>query len=124
MLPIQHYFPKADALVYGCMGLGGSWDHPTTSKEQRELSFTAIDAALEADIRFFDHADIYGDYTTESDFGKAISNSKIARNTIQLISKCGIQHTRGSDNKIKHYDYAKNYIIWSVENSLKNLQTD
>jgi len=52
MLPIQHYFPKADALVYGCMGLGGSWDQPTTSKEQRDLSFTAIDAALEAIFAF------------------------------------------------------------------------
>lgn len=52
MLPIQHYFPQADALVYGCMGLGGSWDHPTTSKEQRDLSYTAIEAALEAGIRF------------------------------------------------------------------------
>jgi predicted oxidoreductase len=26
--------------------------------------------------------------------------------------------------KIKHYDYSKSYIIWSVEQSLKNLQTD
>jgi predicted oxidoreductase len=30
----------------------------------------------------------------------------------------------GRANKIKHYDYSKAYIIWSVENSLKNLQTD
>jgi predicted oxidoreductase len=43
---------------------------------------------------------------------------------MQLISKCGIQLTHGRSNKIKHYDYSKEYIIWSVENSLKNLQTD
>ncbi len=41
-----------------------------------------------------------------------------------MISKCGIQHTQGRQNSIKHYDYSKEYIIWSVENSLKNLQTD
>jgi len=28
------------------------------------------------------------------------------------------------ENKIKHYQYDKNYIIWSVENSLRNLRTD
>jgi predicted oxidoreductase len=28
------------------------------------------------------------------------------------------------DNKIKHYDYSKSHIIWSVEQSLKNLKTD
>ncbi len=28
------------------------------------------------------------------------------------------------NNKIKHYDYSKKYIIWTVENSLKNLKTD
>jgi predicted oxidoreductase len=44
---------------------------------------------------------------------------------MQLISKCGIQMvTENRSNKIKHYDYSKEYIIWSVENSLKNLQTD
>jgi predicted oxidoreductase len=28
------------------------------------------------------------------------------------------------DNSIKHYDYSKSHIIESVEQSLKNLQTD
>ncbi|MDI1307099.1 MAG: aldo/keto reductase, partial [bacterium] len=61
----------------------------------------------------------------ESDFGKAFASSKIAREKIQLISKCGIQMvTENRKNTIKHYDYSKNHIIWSVENSLKNLHTD
>ena len=41
-----------------------------------------------------------------------------------MISKCGIQHTKGRNNSLKYYDYSKEYIIWSVENTLKNLQTD
>jgi len=41
-----------------------------------------------------------------------------------LISKCGIQLEGSRKNEIKHYDYSKEYIIWSAENSLKNLQTD
>jgi predicted oxidoreductase len=83
-----------------------------------------INTCLENDITTFDHADIYGGYTTEAAFGKALTESKINREKIQLISKCGIQHTEGRSNKVKHYNYTKDYIIWSVEHSLKNLETD
>jgi predicted oxidoreductase len=42
-----------------------------------------------------------------------------------LISKCGIQlESENRHNKIKHYNYSKDYIIWSAEQSLKNLKTD
>jgi predicted oxidoreductase len=83
-----------------------------------------LNCCLENNITTFDHADIYGSYTTEASFGKAFGESQIKREKIQLISKCGIEHTEGRNNKIKHYNYSKNYLIWSVENSLKNLQTD
>lgn len=84
-----------------------------------------IHICFENKITTFDHADIYGSYTTEAQFGKALSNSKIKREQIQLISKCGIQMlAEKRNNTIKHYDYSKDYIIWSVENSLKNLKTD
>jgi predicted oxidoreductase len=66
---------------------------------------------------------IYGSYTTEGAFGKAFASGKIARKKIQLISKCGIQMlAENRDNKIKHY--YSSHIIWSVEQSLKNLKTD
>ncbi len=99
----------------------GIWDKNLNTKEMEN----SIHLCLENKITTFDHADIYGDYTTESDFGKALSSSTIDRNKIQLISKCGIQMvTANRKNKIKHYEYSKDYIIWSVENSLKNLATD
>ena len=98
----------------------GIWDKNLSTSEMSHL----INICIENKITTFDHADIYGDYTTESQFGKAFNESKISRNRLQLISKCGIQHTKGRPNLIKHYDYSKDYIIWSVENSLKNLQTD
>jgi predicted oxidoreductase len=51
--------------------------------------------------------------------------AKFRREKMQLISKCGIQLvSENRTNTIKHYNYSKDYIIWSVENSLKNLQTD
>ncbi len=99
----------------------GVWKAGFTTKQMADL----IHQCLETGITTFDHADIYGGYTTEAEFGAAFAQSDIARENIQLISKCGIQHTLGSrDNRVKHYDYSKEYIIWSAENSLRNLQTD
>jgi len=80
---------------------------------------------LEVGITTFDHADIYGGYTTEAAFGKAFAQSGISRNDIQLISKCGIQYLcENRNNQIKHYNYSKDYVVWSAEQSLKNLKTD
>ncbi|MFV8341457.1 aldo/keto reductase [Flavobacterium sp. XS2P39] len=111
---------KLSPIVAGVMNWG-IWDKNLNTKEMENM----INLCLENKITTFDHADIYGDYTTESDFGKAFASSKIAREKIQLISKCGIQMvTENRKNSIKHYDYSKDYIIWSVENSLKNLHTD
>lgn len=84
-----------------------------------------INSCLESGITTFDHADIYGGYTTEASFGKAFGESRIEREKIRMISKCGIQLLSENRNtKIKHYDYSKWHIIESVENSLKNLKTE
>lgn len=106
-------------IIAGTMNWG-IWDKKLSTQEMVHL----INICIENKISTFDHADIYGGYTTEAEFGKAFAESKISREKIQLISKCGIQLTHGRNNTIKHYDYSKDYIIWSVENSLKNLQTD
>ena len=98
----------------------GVWDKKLTTSEMVHL----MNICIENKVTTFDHADIYGGYTTEAQFGKAFAESKIPREKIQLISKCGIQLAESRNNTIKHYDYSKEYIIWSVENSLKNLQAD
>ena len=107
-------------IIAGTMNWG-IWDKKLATNEMVHLMHVCI----ENKITTFDHADIYGGYTTEAEFGKAFTASKIDRSKVQFISKCGIQAI--ADNrptKIKHYDYSKKHIIWSVENSLKNLQTD
>lgn len=99
----------------------GVWDKNLNTQEM----ITLINTFLNQNITSFDHADIYGGYTTEKDFGAAFTQSGIDRKNIQLISKCGIKLLSNErDYKIKHYDYSAEYIIWSAENSLKNLQTD
>lgn len=99
----------------------GVWGKNCNTQQMIEL----MNCCLENNITTFDHADIYGDYTTEADFGKAFNESKIDRSKIQLISKCGIQmQSDKRNNSVKHYDYSSSYIIGSVEQSLRNLQTD
>ncbi|MGS2740308.1 aldo/keto reductase [Sinomicrobium sp. M5D2P17] len=99
----------------------GSWGKKLSGKEMEERMYHC----LENGITTFDHADIYGGYTTEEEFGKAYAKSSIVREDIQLISKCGIQYVcENRDNKIKHYNYTANYIVESVEQSLRNLRTD
>jgi predicted oxidoreductase len=111
---------KLSAIVAGTMNWG-VWDKNLSVSEMESM----IHICLENGIFTFDHADIYGSYTTEAQFGKAFVESKIDRDKMQLISKCGIQLlSENRNNAIKHYNYDKNYIIWSVENSLKNLKTD
>ena len=99
----------------------GNWGKQLSTKEQAEM----IQFCVENGNTTFDHADIYGDYTTEADFGKALIKSEIKREEIQLISKCGIQYVgKNRNNKVKHYNYSKDYIIWSAEESLRNLNTN
>ena len=107
-------------IIAGTMSWGG-WGKQLSSKKMIEL----IEYCLNLGITTFDHADIYGGYTTESEFGKALKEGRFVREHIQLISKCGIQYvTESRNNSVKHYNYDKDYIIWSVDKSLKNLRTD
>ncbi len=99
----------------------GVWGKNCSTSQMVEL----MNSCLENGISSFDHADIYGGYTTEEAFGKAFAESQINRKDIQLISKCGIQMlSEKRQNSVKHYEYSKEYIIASAEQSLKNLQTD
>ena len=99
----------------------GIWGKNLSKNQMIDL----MNTCFESGITTFDHADIYGGYTTEASFGAAFGESRIEREKIQLISKCGIQlpsEKRGT--KVHHYDYSKSHIIESAEQSLKNLKTD
>ena len=77
-------------------------------------------------VTSFDHADIYGNYTTEEEFGRVLKQNPSLRNQIQLITKCGIQMVSPNrpQHKIKSYDTSYAHIIESVETSLENFSTD
>jgi predicted oxidoreductase len=112
---------KITSPIAGCMRWG-KWGANFSVNEYREM----IEACLQQGIVSFDHADIYGDYTTEEEFGDALKDDKTLRPQLKLITKCGIKMM--SENRphhaIKSYNTSKEYIIESVENSLDNFGTD
>lgn len=115
---IQH--SEYSKIIVGTMNWG-SWGASLTTKEIANR----IENAFELGMTTFDHADIYGDFTTESAFGKGFKSSGMSRASVQFISKCGIaleNESRGTQTK--HYNYTYQYIINSVQRSLEELQTD
>jgi len=82
--------------------------------------------SIDLGVTTFDHADIYGDYECEAEFGKLIKASPDIRDQIQLVTKCGIKtlSAKYPDRKINHYNTGFNHIIESVNQSLTNFNTD
>jgi predicted oxidoreductase len=85
-----------------------------------------IEKSIELGLTTFDHADIYGLYTCEAMFGKALAEKPGLRSEMEIISKCGINLV--SKNRPKNtfhgYNTSRKHIIKSAETSLKNLQTN
>ncbi len=99
----------------------GAWGRKFSIKQMQAL----IEEAVNLEISTFDHADIYGGYTTELEFGKAFKKSAVKREDVQFITKCGIQMPcNGRPLPVKHYDYSAIHIRTSVEESLQKLNTD
>ena len=107
--------------IIGCMRWGVWGENFSTAQYD-----TIINQCLEIGLTQFDHADIYGHYTTESDFGNALKNNSSLRGKMQLITKTGIQMLTPNrpQHAIKSYNTSAKHIKESVETSLKNLHTD
>lgn len=107
--------------VAGCMRWG-KWGAQFATYEYRLM----IDECIMHGITSFDHADVYGDYTTEAEFGIALHEIPSLRPQIQLITKCGMQMLSNErpGHRIKSYNTSKEHIVSSVEQSLKNFVTD
>ena len=75
-----------------------------------------LEIALDNDLNFFDHADIYGQGQSESKFGAAIASLQRKREELIIQSKCGI--------RADFYDSSKKHILDAAHGSLKRLNTD
>lgn len=85
-----------------------------------------IEALIDRGVTTFDHADLYGDYSTEAFFGSAVSSDSSLRQKIELVTKCGIKQPGASfpSYRVRHYDSSYNHIIAAAEDSLRKLSTD
>lgn len=107
--------------IVGCMRWG-TWGANFTTSQYQNI----IDQCIEIGLNEFDHADIYGDYTTEAAFGEALKGNSSLRSKMKIITKCGIKMVTPNKplHHIKSYDTSKQHIKASVEASLKHFHTD
>lgn len=97
----------ASAISVGCMRNAGF--------SPKELNHF-IHTALEHEVNFYDHADIYADGEAEIRFGQALRLTPGLRDKILLQSKCGICNG--------YYDLSKQHILECVDRSLQRLQVE
>ncbi|HSG26887.1 MAG TPA: aldo/keto reductase [Candidatus Krumholzibacterium sp.] len=111
--------PEVSRIVSGMMRLR-EWD-----LDSRELS-GFIGRCVGLGVTTFDHADIYGDYSCERIFGDALRETPSLRDSIEIVTKCGIMLVSENNPgcRVKHYDTSRGHIVSSVENSLRRLGTD
>jgi aryl-alcohol dehydrogenase-like predicted oxidoreductase len=80
--PLGRSALRAFPIAHGCWRFAG-----TPLRDAR----AKIDAALDAGITLFDHADIYGgDGAAESLFGAALAEAPRLRERVLIATKCGI----------------------------------
>ena len=106
-LPLPTTELPTSEIILGCMWI---------AKLSKNDALILLNTALENGINFFDHADIYGAGKSEEVFAEALSMNPAVRKTIFIQTKCGIR--KG------YFDFSKDHILNSVDESLKRLKTD
>ncbi|MFF1695884.1 aldo/keto reductase family oxidoreductase [Streptomyces sp. NPDC058257] len=113
---------RTSRVLYGCMGLGGTWDTTPYTAEDIAGAEAAVQAALDVGITVFDQADIYRHGKSEAVFGEVLARASGLRERIVLQTKCGIRLADGERPGL--YDLRAPSIVRRVEESLTRLRTD
>ena len=101
---------NVSVIIQGCMRM------PALSKED---AAKVIRTAYDCGINFYDHATCYGENgAAETRFAEAFPLTGIKRENIYLQSKCGLCFDRNE------FDWSKENILSSVDDSLRRLNTD
>ncbi len=96
-------------IILGCMRM------PSLTVE---AAADMIRYASEVGINYFDHATCYGEGEAEKRFGDAFHLTGIKREDVIIQSKCGLHFDR------KEFDWSRDDILKSAEESLSRLKTD
>ncbi len=113
--------PEVSAIAYGWWRLA---DDPAGTSVARVRE--KIDACLEVGMTTMDHADIYGGYTCEGLFGRALKEDAGLRDRLEIVTKCGINVPCANRPGVNtsHYDATASAIERCVDRSLRELSTD
>jgi len=123
--PIGHSALESTRLVYGVMRTaGGKWFPDKVTAEDREAGVKAILAAYEAGYNHFDTADIYCRGVCDEILAQAMERAPDLRGQSIITTKCGIRFEDEPPGTPKTFDHSREWIIESVEGSLKRLKID
>ncbi|MBO7743531.1 aldo/keto reductase [Paenibacillus sp. MWE-103] len=122
LFPLQERNITNSRIIYGTTGLGGSNNFDPLTGTDLLKAERAVDAALEAGMTMFDHADIYTGGKAEEIFGSVLQSRPGLRESIVIQSKCGIRFA--DEDGPQRYDFSKAHILRSVDGSLSRLKTD
>jgi predicted oxidoreductase len=112
-------------LSYGCMRIAGTFNPAEVDATRRANARAAIMAAFEAGYTLFDHADIYCRGMCETLFGEVLKDTPtIKRSDYLIATKCGIRFPNDPQGSAHRYDFSREHILWSCEQSLKRLQIE
>ncbi len=113
----------ASRIAYGCMKIGGAWDHSAITPEVQKSAKATVEAALTEGINFFDHADIYCCGKSETVFAQVLKDDPTLRDRIILQSKCGIRFPNDAliSGEPPRYDFSYEHIIRATEGILSRL---
>lgn len=101
---------NVSVIIQGCMRM------PALSKED---AAKAIRTAYDCGVNFYDHATCYGENgAAETRFAEAFPLTGIKREDIYIQSKCGLCFDRNE------FDWSKENILSSVDDSLRRLNVD
>ncbi len=118
-MPTQPFGPDqtpVSRIALGCMGMAGTWNPAEVGPENRRKAIAAFEAALDAGITFYDHADIYGGTACESIFKDCLAAVPGSREKIFIATKVGIRSG--------YYDHSPAYIRQSIRGSLDRMGLD
>jgi aryl-alcohol dehydrogenase-like predicted oxidoreductase len=103
---------EVSELGFGCMNLAANYGHAVAIDD----AIKVIHEAHDKGITFFDTAEVYGPYTSETIVGGALEP---IRNEVKIATKFGFDLTEkgGLNSRPDH-------IKWMVDGSLKRLRTD
>jgi predicted oxidoreductase len=111
-------------LAYGNMRCVRTWNPAEVTPERFEDAVSQHIAAYEAGYTLFDTADIYCRGKCEEVLGATLARVKGMRDRIILATKCGIRFGDDPKGAPHRYDFSKEHILWSCDQSLKKLGVD